>query len=459
MEKRGQIPLELIEEESPRKVNAKKKALERSIHEGVAANLSISLGNSYITPFALALKANPLHIGFLSSFAGLLSPLTQIFGNRLMEKRSRKTIVMKFVLLQSLMWLPIALLGILYWKGILQNYLPWALIILYTLVVSLGGVALPAWFSWMGDLVPESERARYFAKRTRATTAIGIAAALIAAFILDAFKTKGLALIGFTILFVTAFTFRLLSFLLFKKQYSPKFKLKKRSRFSFLSFIKKYDNYGKYSFYQAFFMLSSMIAGPFFAVYMLKNLGFSYITFMIVSMSASVFYLIFAPLAGKFGDKYGSKKLITIGSIIFIFTPIFWIFLKTPLSLILIPQLLAGLANATIMIGFTKFTYDAVTPQHRGICLAYTNILIGIGTFIGAILGGLIVKNIAIGTISPFFIAFGVASFMRFASSAYFLPKIKEITHVKKVPKFNIDLTHPLRTLHSEVIWFKALFR
>jgi len=458
MEKRGQAPA-LFPLESPRKIKAKKKALETSIHEGAAANLAFSLGNSYVTPFALALNANALHIGFLSSFPGLLAPITQIFGNRLMEKQSRKTIVMKFVFLQSLIWLPIAFLSYLFWKGIMQSYLPWVLIILFTLIVGLGGLSFPAWFSWMGDIVPEEERARYFAKRTRATTAVGIAAALIGAFILDAFKTKGLALLGFSILFALAFTFRFISFVLFKKQYSPKFKLKKRAQFSFTSFINRYDNFGKFAVYRAFFIFASMIAAPFFAVYMLEKLNFSYVIFMVVSMSSSIFYLMFAPFAGKFGDKFGSKRLIIIGSIVFIFTPILWIFFRTPTSLIFGPQLLAGLGNAALILGFTKFTYDSVSPQHRGICIAYTNILIGIGTFVGAIIGGLIIKNLVINTISPFFIAFGVAALARLLSSIYFLPKIKEEKPVRKLPETQVDLTHPLKTIHSEIIWFKELFK
>jgi MFS family permease len=470
MEKRGQLhiqqpgqqlPSKTPEQiqESKRKINAKKKALKVSIHEGAAAKFAFGTGNSYVTPFALALNANPLHIGFISSFSGLLAPLAQLFGNKLMENKSRKKIVMKFVLIQSLLWIPIAFLSYLFWKGILSQYLPWALIILYTLVVIAGGIALPVWFSWMGDLVPEKGRGKYFAKRSRATTAVGLAAALIAAFLLDAFKTRGLALLGFSILFILAFTFRFLSFILFKKQYSPKFKLKKKSEFSFWAFIKRYDNFGKFAFYRATFMFASMIAAPFFAVYMLKDLQFSYVTFMIVTMSSSVFYLLFAPLAGKFSDRFGNVKLMYISGILFIFTPILWIIFNSPYTLIFGPQLLAGIANAALIIGATNFTYDSVSPQKRGTCLAYTNILIGIGTFIGAIIGGLMAKNLIIGTITPFFFVFGAASFFRLLSAVIFLPRIKEERPVEPIPDQHIDLQHPISTLHSEILWFKEVFR
>ena len=207
MKKRGQFPLPQELTESPRKQHSKEKALKTSIVEGSAASFSFGTGSSYITPFALAIGANPLQIGFLSSFSGLLNPLAQVFGSRMMEKSSRKTLVLRFVFLQALMWIPIALLGLLYWKGLFQTYAVYALIGIYSLVVIFGGLSGPAWFSWMGDIVPPEEKGRYFAKRNRATGAVGMAAALMAAFLLDIFRTKGLALLGFTILFSLAFLF------------------------------------------------------------------------------------------------------------------------------------------------------------------------------------------------------------------------------------------------------------
>ena len=51
-----------------------------------------------------------------------------------------------------------------------------------------------------------------------------------------------------------------------------------------------------------------MIASPFFAVYMLEELKFSYYMYIAVILSSSIFYLLFLPLAGKFSDKYGNQS-------------------------------------------------------------------------------------------------------------------------------------------------------
>lgn len=447
-----------VEAPTERLKHSKQKALELSINEGSAASLSASLGGSYITPFALLLKANAFQIGLLSSLSGLISPLSQLFGSKLMESRSRKKIVLYFVLLEALMWLPIAALSYFAWKGIFPLALPYAVVILFTLLTAFSGIAFPAWFSWMGDLVPVKEKGKYYTKRNLVAGIVGLAGVLIGAFVLDAFKTKGLALLGFSILFFLAFFFRMLSYSIFKKQFSPKFKLKKDYYFSFWAFIKRFDNFGKFSVYRLFFYLSMYIASPFFAVYMLEDLNFSYVTFIIVSMSASAFYLLFSPLIGKFSDRFGNVKLFYIGNLAFALTPFLWLFIKSPLWLIAIPQLISGIGNAALIISFTNFTYDAVSPQKRGICAAYSNLLVGFGVFFGSLLGGAIIKYVPLNFIAPILFVFLISAVLRLLVGLLFLPAIKEERKVEGVPPMHLNLSHPFKTIQAEVSWFKNVF-
>ncbi len=436
----------------------KQKALEISVKEGSAASASSNLGDFFITPFAVELQSTPLQIGFLSAFPALLAPLAQNSGSKLMEKHSRKQIVMRFVLLQAIMWLSISALSFLFWKGIYTKAIPLTLIILYSILSILGGLGFPSWFSWMGDLVPEKERGKYFSKRNRIIGSIGLAVALIGSFILDAFKTKGLALLGFSAIFALAFLFRFISYRYFTKQYSPKFKLDKKYYFSLLDFIRKNTNYVKFATYQALFHLTFMIASPFFAVYMLRELNFSPITYTIVTMSGTLFYLISAPLAGKFSDKYGNLKLLLIGGFLFSITPVTWLFLTKPIWIILIPQLIGGMASAAFIIATTNFTYDAVTPERRGICVAYTNILTGIGILIGSLIGGVMLNYISLSLINTFFLVFLISGLLRFTITLIFSSRIKEVKPVEKLPHV-MSLTNPLRLVHTPLIWFRTVIK
>jgi MFS family permease len=233
----------------------KERTMKVSVKEGAAASVMVGLVNDYVTPYALALNANNAQIGFLSSFPGLISPLSQIFGSKLMERYSRKRIIFIFVALHGLMWLPIAVLSLLLWKNIFAEYLPMILIIFYTLYATFGAIAGPAWFSLIGDIVPEKIRGRYFGNRNRLCGLVTLLAAVVAAFILDFFKTKGLILIGFSTLFLLACVFRLISASLFKKHYEPEFKLHKGYYFTFRQFIKKapFNNFGRFTIFVALF--------------------------------------------------------------------------------------------------------------------------------------------------------------------------------------------------------------
>lgn len=428
----------------------KEHALKTSIKEGAAASISSGLGDSYIIPFALALRAQPIHIGILSSVSGALYQIAQIFGSKAMRTHSRKKIVLNFVFLQALTWLLIAFVAFSVWKNLFDGYSIWILIILYSSTMFLIGIAYPPWFSWMGDITPDEKRGEYFSKRNRIVSIFGLAAILSAAFFLDYYETKGYLLLAFGILFSLSFLFRFISFLYLQTQYSPKFRQKKRDYFSLGAFLKKHDNFGKFAIYHGFFNLAIMIASPFFSVYMLEELGFSYLTYTTTIVSYTLFYLFFLPVAGKFSDKYGNRRLTLISNIFFILTPILYTLVRSPLSIILLPQLSSGIASAAAVISFSNFTYDAVSQRHRSICITYTNILIGIGTFIGAFLGGLIVNYFHPASVNPYIFVFIIAAILRFLVAVIFIPYIKEVKKVKRLPIEYTFYAHPISFIHTE---------
>ncbi|MEM4259565.1 MAG: MFS transporter [Candidatus Pacearchaeota archaeon] len=428
----------------------KEHALKLSMKEGASSAVSTSIGENYITPYALALGAQPVHIGYLSSFSGFLYQLSQLISIKMMEKYSRKRIVITFVFLQSILWLGIASLGIFLFKGF-DGSLVYILIVAYSLLMLLGGIAYPAWFSWMGDLVPEDQRGSYFSKRSRIINIAGVAIVLLTSFLLDLFKTKGYLIIGFAILFSLASIFRFISFILLSKKYSPKFRQKKRDYFSIWAFIKRYDNFGKFAVYQGFFNLAIMVASPFFAVYMLKELGFSYATFIIVNISLTIFMTISLPIIGKISDKYGNKILLVLANILFIATPLLWLVSTSPLWIIFVPQLSAGIANAALLISYNNFTYDAVKPKHRAICISYANIFVGMGIFIGSLIGGYIVNYLHPISINPYIFVFLIAASLRLLVALFFIPQIKEVRKVKKLPSKYAMLHYPIHIIYVEL--------
>lgn len=426
----------VMKKDSPKIKELKHLSRRYSIKEGIFASMRGSFGDHYISPFAIAINASNSLVALLSSVSGLLGPLTQVFSSRLIEKHSRKKIVLRAVFFESLMWLPLIAIAFLFYHGILIDFLPLSLLISFSLFVILANVGSPAWFSWIGDIVDENYRGRWFSKRNLITGFVSVSLAICASFFLTYLTNKGFAMFGFMILFFLAFAARFTCWRIFKKPYEPKIKIKKTDYFSFFDFVKQApkNNFGKFSIFRFLLSFACSISSPLLAVYLLRNLEFNYITYIVVILASSVFSLFVLRLWGKFADKYGNYKVFAITTILIPTIPIFWILSPFPLYMILVPAVVSGISWAGFNLASGNFIYDNVRPQKRGLAISYFNMLNGIGIFLGAGLGAILIKFLPVTFIEPIIFIFLFGSFMRMIVVFWWIPKISEI---RKTTQFN----------------------
>ena len=298
---------------------------------------------------------------------------------------------------------------------------------------------------------------KYFSRRNTLLGIVELSATFLGVAILNAFESKSLAILGFALLFFLSFIFRFWSFSTFHKQYIPHPRKKWTYHVKLKEFIKQNKNFKKFAFYQLFLNFAIMFASPFFAVYMLKDLGFSYVYYILVTISSSIIYLIATPIIGKFSDRYGNKKLLTIANFAFVFSPLLWLISKDPIYLATIPGIASGIGNAAFILSFSNFTYDSLKEEHRGIGIAYVNLFAGIGTFFGALLGGFLLSNLNVTFMNKFLFVFAIAGLLRLIVALFFLPRIKEIKKVKRfyVPPIHFNPMQPFRMIHTEILSFE----
>ena len=423
-----------IKKDSKKIKQLKEKARKYSIKEGIFNSIKTSLGDSYISPFAIAINSSNSMVAMLTAMTGLVGPLSQLFSSRLMETYSRKKIILKAVFFESLIWLPFIFIALLFYKGILVTFLPFLLLFLFAVYTILYYISQPTWFSWIGDLVDEKYRGRWFSKRNLLIGFVSVVMAIIAAFFLDYFKKNNWTMFGFAILFLLALIFRLISWKTLKKQYEPKLKLKKSYYFSFWDFILEApkNNFGKLAIFRFFFTFSTVISSSLLAVYLLRYLNFSYTIYMIIIFSGTIFSLIILGFWGKFTDKYGNYKLICIISILLPITPFLWILNESPIYLIFVPSLINGISWAGLHLAEGNFIYDNVTQQKRGLAISYYNMFWGLGVFLGAATGAILIKFLKLNTIEPIIAIFIIGGLARIIVVFFFLPKIKEIRKKRK---------------------------
>ena len=413
----------------------KHKARGHSIKEGIFAAGSSSFGERYVSPFAIAINASNSMVAMLSSIAGLLGPLSQTFSSsRLMEKYSRKRIVLRSVFWASLAWFPFIILAFMFYKGIVLNFLPMVLMFIYAIHTTLLNLPSPAWFSWMGDLVDKKHRGRFFSKRNLILGFITFGVALLSSFLLDYFKKNEWAMYGFMILFFFAFISKIISWKFLKVQYEPKLKLQKGHYFSFFQFLKEApkNNFGRFSIFRALLSVANNISAPLMAVYLLRYLEFSYKTYIIVTLASAVYTFLVLELWGKFSDKYGNYRTLKITSLLIPFIPLLWILSPSPIYMVLVPAAIGGIGWTGFNLAAGNFIYDNVGQQKRGLAVSYYNLLMGIGIFIGAAIGAILIKYLNTNFIEPLFFIFLLSFVLRFIVVLFGMHKIKEVRRTKK---------------------------
>lgn len=427
-----------------------------SVKEASAYAISDGFGIRNITPYALSIGSSNFIISLLSSLPTLLGNFSQIFSSRLMEKYSRRKIVFWSVLIQAIMWLLVILPGVIYYLfNIHSSAAPIVLVIIYTFLTVSGAIAGPAWSSWMKDIVPEKSRGTYFGIRNKIAGSISLTLALTAGFILDYFKNTKIFL-AFALFFFLAFIGRSISAYFFTKQYEPEFRVQEGYYFSFLQFLKRmfYNNFGHFVIFVSLMTFATAVAGPFFAVYLLndlniKSIQLGYFYYFLITLSASVTSIIFMPVWGKFSDKYGNLKVMKLTGVLIPLVPLsylvthFFSSLSTAIIFLFIAEAFSGFIWAGFNLAAGNFIYDAVTRQRLALCVAYFNMLNGVGHFLGAILGGLLASlSFNYLSLTPILWVFVVSAVIRFIVYFAIVSRVKE---VRVVSNFDLNISKKLK--------------
>jgi MFS family permease len=169
-----------------RRSRASRSTLQRSLRastaEGVTAEIvAACTGGAALTGFALHLGCGTVMVGLLGALP-FVGHFLQLPAARLVGRFGPRRVALWSIAVARQAFLPLVVLP----------FLPVApassrAVLLAAAVVhhALSIVCNNAWVAWMGDLVPDRVRGRYFGRRTAICTAAGAVAALAAGALLD----------------------------------------------------------------------------------------------------------------------------------------------------------------------------------------------------------------------------------------------------------------------------------
>ena len=419
-------------------------------------------GETYFSAFAVLLKATPGQIGLLAALPQLVASLAQLFSAWLGQRLQRRMPIILFgASLQCFSWVPLILLPLLY-----PDYAVIALIAAVMLYYFGSNMAVPQWSSLMGDLVHKRRRGRYFALRTRMASITAFVALLVAGMLLHIFDHFGYALGGFITVFTIAMLARTVSIYHLKQMHDPgghsaalEIPNWRMWKAQFVS-----SPFAIFSLYFALMQCATAIASPFFAVYLLRDLQFSYLEFTLNAAMVVLAQFLTLNAWGRIADIFGNRLILVIAGSLIPALPLLWL-LSTQHWYLMLLQGLGGLLWAGFSLSAGNFIYDALPANRRVTLMALHNAMANIGIFVGALLGGYLAnhldKTIHLGgkayeLISVFYIVFILSAVARAIVALVFLPRIKEVRYVKALPVrelvFRVASFNALRGFFFEVV-------
>lgn len=409
-----------------------RNSLKVSFIDGSFFAVMFGFGDSFFNPYAIFLKATNFQIGLLSSLPGLVSALLQLRTPEWTEKAGRYRIMKWGVLAQVVMWLPIVLLPYLF-----PSYTASWLILFVTLYLLTSSVAAPAWSSVMAQYLPACKRGQYFSWRQRIHGTITLAATFAAGYILFLFPKT--VVTGFTVLFSVAFVCRFFSWYFLTRMHEPKLTCKPGAYFSFGDFLHRLpeSNFAKFVFFVGALSFAVNLAGPFFSVYMLREMKLDYLTFVLLTTTPTLAMLLSLPAWGRATDKVGSIRTIRLTTLLIPVISLMWL-VSNSIPYLIFAQAVSGFAWAGFNLAASNFIYDAVTEEKRVRCIAYFNLINGVGVFLGATLGGFLIPRLPMLLGSRILTIFLISGLLRIVVRSFFLPKLHEVKKVEDTSNLNL---------------------
>lgn len=422
------------------------RSLRHSQRDAAAYAVMMGAGETYLSAFAVFLKVTTPQMGLLSSLPPLLGSLAQMLsawagrgGGR------RRAIILAGAGVQALAWLPIALLPLL--------FPDWALPLLigFAVLYHCGGhFAAPQWASLMGDLVPTKRRGRFFAGRTRTVALVTFISLIAGGFVLEGFAIFDRTLCGFLVLFAVALIARCISIYQVAQMHDPAIGAPQQTDATAVNASwwqqLRSSTFARFSVFYACMQFSVSIASPFFSVYMLRDLEFSYTQYMANTGTSVLLQFLTLARWGRISDVFGNRRVLSVTSLLLPLMPALWL-VSTNFFYLLMVQMVSGLVWAGYTLSTGNFLYDLTPADKRPRYLALHNVLAGTGLFAGASLGGYLgtlpvleidMSSLSAVASSALLGVFAVSAISRLAVVLIFMPHIREVRRVRPASFSNV---------------------
>ncbi|MCW8193392.1 MFS transporter [Proteobacteria bacterium 005FR1] len=411
--------------------------LRLSQKEAVASATMTATGDNFFNAFAIHLNATAAQMGFLTAIPQLFGALFQLVSVWLGTYVRRRHLIVAGAGLQALVVAGMGILALahppaaIYW-----------LIGLAVLYFSLLNFIQPQWRAWMGSIVPERRRGAFFAARTRLTMISSLVIFIGGGALLTVSnRILQAPWLGFALLFIAAAGGRTLSTYYLGRMHDPDHDTHKNNpkdlsrSFAHVRESLHDKTFRHYSFFVAGMQGMVAISAPFFAVYMLRDLDFTYLQYSLNSVASIATQFVCLNYWGRFSDRFGNRLVMLITSCMIPMLPLLWL-VSPSFYYLLGVQVVSGIAWSGFTLSTANYLYD-IRPHATNFAVyaAVQSCLSASAVFLGALGGGFLasaapdlLQHWGIEDLmrSPLYLVFIVTAILRFSVTLWFIPRAVE---------------------------------
>ena len=255
-----------------------------------------------------------------------------------------------------------------------------------------------AWNSWMRDLVPEGSYGRFFGRRAAANTAIAMVLALLCGVLIDQWKAfaPNHSIIAYLVLFLASASVGFLgAWLLSVTPDQPM--APAPSNIGTLPMLMapfRDINFRRLIVFLSCWSFAANLAAPFFAVFMLKSLGYPMTAVVVLTTVSQLSNLAAVGLWGNLIDRFSNKAVLgysaplyLLCTLAFTFTGLPWLASWT-FYLLLAIHVLMGIATAGVALASGNIAMKLSPPGQATAFLAASSVVSASSAALAPIIGG-----------------------------------------------------------------------
>jgi len=342
---------------------------------------------NYATLIAVGIGATPIQMSFITAIQNLGQSLFQGFFGRLSDRLGRKIILLLGFIIATISTINLAFLT--------SPVIFMVIIGIYSIGISM---VIPSWNALMGDITTEKTRSKVISQLSMVGTLTSSVLLLLLGFVIDSihFKSTELETKYRVMVLVAALFFALASALILTLSETNRLKASRKA--ISLKTIFRNKSFVIFSGSTWVFYLMMSLLWP-LSPFVLSRLEPSTAAVAVLSAVFSASMALGFVITIKVAERIGRKTMIFLGFISLCLVPITLAY-STHWSLIIITNFFGGLGNGLVNVSLSTEILNLAEPEIKGTYSGTFNLFVGVLTFSGSFVSGLIFEHFTKSSVS-----------------------------------------------------------